>query len=37
MSVTLQDAVHLGQDYSQNLRSIKNQHLKSVKQLFRTT
>ena len=37
MSVTLQDAVHLGQDYSQNLRSIKNQPLKSVKQLFRTT
>ena len=37
MSVTLQASVHLGQDYSQNLRSIKNQPLKSVKQLFRTT
>ena len=37
MSVTLQAAVHLGQDSSQNLRSIKNQPLKSVEQLFRTT
>ena len=37
MCVTLQAAVHLGQDYSQNLRSIKYQPLKSVKQLFRTT
>ena len=25
MSVTLQAAVHLGRDYLQNLRSIKNQ------------
>ena len=37
MSVTLQAAVHLGQEYSKNLRSINNQPLKSVKQLFRTT
>ena len=37
MSVTLQAAVHLGQDYSKNPRSIKNQLSKSVKQLFRTT
>ena len=37
MSVTLQAAVHLGQDYSQNLRSTKNQPLKSVEQLFQTT
>ena len=37
MSVTLQGPVHLGQDCSENLRSIKNQRLKSVKQLFRTT
>ena len=37
MSVTLQAAVHFGQDYSQNLRSIKNQPSKSVEQLFRTT
>ena len=37
MSVTLQAPVHLGQEYSKNLRSIKNQPLKSVKQLFRTT
>ena len=37
MSVTLQAAVHLGQDYSQNLRSIKSQNLKSVEPLFRTT
>ena len=36
MSVTLQAAVHLGQDYSQNLRSIKSQILKSVEPLFRT-
>ena len=37
MSVTLQAAVHLGQDYTGNLRSIKNQPLKSVRQLFQTT
>ena len=37
MSVTLQVAVHLGRDYLQNLRSIKNQSWKSVEQLFRTT
>ena len=37
MSVTLQAAVHLGRDYLQNLRSVKNQSSKSVKQLFRTT
>ena len=37
VSVTLQAAVHFGQDHSQNLRCIKNRPLKSVKQLFRTT
>ena len=37
MSVTLKAAVHLGQDYSQNIRSIMNQPSKSVDQLFRTT
>ena len=37
MSVTFQAAVHLGQDYTGNLRSIKNQPLKSVRQLFQTT
>ena len=37
ISVTLQAAVHLGQDYLQNLRSVKNQSSKSVEQLFRTT
>ena len=37
MSVTLQAAVHLGRDYSMNLRSVKNQSSKSVEQLFRTT
>ena len=37
MSVKLQAAVHLGQDYTDNLRSTKNQPLKSVKQLFQTT
>ena len=36
-SVTLQAAVHLGRDYSFNLRSVKNQSSKSVKQLFCTT
>ena len=36
MSVTLQAAVHLGQDYLLNLRS-QNQSSKSVEQLFRTT
>ena len=37
MSVTLQAAVHLVQDYLENLRSIKNQPLMSVKQSIRTT
>ena len=37
MSVTRQAAVHLGPDYSMNLRSVKNQSSKSVVQLFRTT
>ena len=37
MSVTLQAAVHLEQDHSENLRSTKNQPLKSVRQLFQTT
>ena len=37
MSVTLQAAVHLGQDYTENLQSTKNQPLKSVRQLFQTT
>ena len=37
MSVTPQAAVHLGEDYSENLRSTKNQPLKSVRQLFQVT
>ena len=37
MSVTLQAAIHLGQDCSMNLRSVKNQSSKSVEQLFWTT
>ena len=37
LSVKRQAAEHLGQEYSQNLRSVKNQLLKSVKQLIRTT
>ena len=37
MSVTHQAAVHLGQDYTDNLRSTKNQPLKSVKQWSQTT
>ena len=37
MSVTLQAAVHLGKDYTDNLRTTKNQPLKSVRHLFQTT
>ena len=37
MSVTLQAAVHLGQNDTENLRSTKNQRLKSVRQLLWTT
>ena len=37
MSVTQQAAVHLGKDYTENLRSTKNQPLKSLKQLFLVT
>ena len=36
MSVTLKAAVHLGRDYSLNLRSVKNQSSKSAEHLFRT-
>ena len=36
MSVTLQAAVHLGRDFVQNLRSVKNQSSTSVDKLFRT-
>ena len=36
-SVTLRTAAHLGQDFSENLRSNTNQPLKSVRQLFQTT
>ena len=37
MSVILQAAVHLVEDNTENLRSTKNQHLKSLKQLFQVT
>ena len=37
MTVTLHAAVHLGQDFSGNLRYTKNQPLKSVRHLFQTT
>ena len=37
MSVTLQAAVHQGKDYTENLRSTRNQPLKSVKRLFQMT
>ena len=37
MSVTLHAAVHLGRDYSINLRSVKNQSSMSVKQMFCST
>ena len=37
MSVTLQAAVHLGTDYTENLRSTNNQSKKSLKQFFQVT
>ena len=37
MSVTLRAAGHLGKDYSEKLRSIKNQPKRSLKQLFHAT
>ena len=37
MNTTLQVAVHLGQDYAENLRFVKNHLWKPVKQLFNDT
>ena len=37
LSVTLQAAVHLGIDYTENLGSTKNQPKKSLRQLFQMT
>ena len=37
MSVTLQAAVHLGENYKENLRSTKNQPKKSLRQSFQVT
>ena len=37
LNVTLQAAVHLGQDYETNLRYVKNHLCNSVKQLFNET
>ena len=37
VSITLQTAGHLGQDHSESLLSIKNQHKQSLKQLFHAT
>ena len=37
MNVTLQAAVHLGRDFSENLRFTKNQLAMSVQQLFQVT
>ena len=37
LSVTLQAAVHLGMDFTESLRSTKNQHRKSLRQLFQVT
>ena len=37
MSVSLQAAVHFGMDYTENLRSTKNQSKKSLRQLFQVT
>ena len=35
LNATLQAAVHLGQDYAENLRFVQNHLWKSVKQLFK--
>ena len=37
MSVTLQAAVHLGKDYTENLHSIKIQPKRAWKQVFNVT
>ena len=37
MNTTLQAAVHLGQDYDQNLRFVKNHIWSSLKKLFKET
>ena len=37
MNTTLQAAVHLDQDYDQNLRFVKNHFWSSVKKLFKET
>ena len=37
MNATLQAAVHLGQDYDQNLRFVKNHIWSSLKKLFKET
>ena len=37
VSVTLQAAAHLGKDYIENLRSTKNQPLKSLRQLLQVS
>ena len=37
MNTTLQAAVHLGPDFLENLRFIKNESLRSVQQLFQVT
>ena len=37
LSVTLQAAVYLGTDSTENLRSIKNQPKKNLRQLFQAT
>ena len=36
-SVTLQAAIHLGKDSSENLRSTRNQSMRSLEQLFQVT
>ena len=37
MNTTLQATVHLGQDYGQNLRFVKNYFCSSLKKLFKET
>ena len=37
MSVTLQAAVHLGNDYAEKLHSLKNQPMRTLKQSFNVT
>ena len=37
MNTTLQATIHIGQDYDQNLRFVKNNFWSSLKKLFKET